>query len=188
MTPILLELPDHFETERLHIRMPRPGDGVAAYEAVLESIAELRAWPASLPWALHEPSPASSEVYCRTGHSAFLARSDLPMLVIRKDSQRLVGATGLHRLNWSVPRCEVGYWGRQSEHGQGFITEAVQGITQFALRQLHMRRVECLTDALNLPSRRVAERAGFAMEGVMRHERKAPDGSLRDTCVYAITA
>jgi len=31
----------------------------------------------------------------------------------------------------------------------------------------------------------VAERCGFELEGVLRHERRAPDGSLRNTCIYA---
>lgn len=188
MTPILLDIPDHFETERLLVRSTRPGDGTSVCEAVLESLAELREWPASLPWALQDPSPNESEVFCRTGHSAFLARSDFPMLAFLKGTNVLVGSVGIHRINWTVPKCEVGYWGRVSHQKRGLITEAVRGITQFAFAQLHMRRVECLPDAENMASRSVAVRAGFALEGVLRNERIAPDGTLRNTCVYSVTA
>ena len=38
MNPILKDLPDRFETERLLIRSPHPGDGRALYEAVNESL------------------------------------------------------------------------------------------------------------------------------------------------------
>ncbi|WP_374604966.1 GNAT family N-acetyltransferase [Niveibacterium sp.] len=93
-----------------------------------------------------------------------------------------------HRINWTVPKCEVGYWGRVSHRKRGLITEAVRGITQFAFAQLRMRRVECLSDAENMASRAVAERAGFALEGVLRNERIAPDGTPRNTCVYSVTA
>lgn len=34
---------------------------------------------------------------------------------------------------------------------------------------------------------RIAERAGFTLEGSMRHERATPHGELRDTCLCAIT-
>lgn len=188
MVPILLDIPDHFETERLLVRSAQPGDGTSVCEAVRESLSELRAWPASLPWALHDPSPDDSEVFCRTGHSAFLARTDFPMLVFLKGTNVLVGSVGIHRIDWAVPKGEIGYWGRRKHLRRGLITEAVRGMTQFALVHLGMRRVECLPDAENMPSRSVAERAGFTLEGVLRHERIAPDGTLRNTCVYSVTA
>ena len=65
------------------------------------------------------------------------------------------------------------------------MSEAVQAITTLAFEHLGARRIVCLADAANLPSRRVAERAGFELEGVMRHERCDPQGGLRDTCLYA---
>lgn len=186
MTQIPREFPDHFATERLQVRSPRPGDGQLVYAAVVETLDELRAWPASLPWALHEPSPEASEAFCRQGHADFLARKDLPMLLFMRESGEFVGASGLHRFNWQVPKFEVGYWCRKQFHGQGLVAEAVRGLLAFAQHHLGARRVECFTDEANGPSRRVAERSGFVLEGVMRNERRNPDGSLRNTCVYAV--
>lgn len=85
MEPVRRDFPDCFETRHLLVRSPRPGDGNAVYEAVLETIEELRAWPASLPWALHEPSPLESEAFCRRGHSALLARTDLPLPIFLRE-------------------------------------------------------------------------------------------------------
>jgi hypothetical protein len=48
--PLLLDLPDHFETERLQIRAPRAGDGAAVYEATVETLEDLRRFPSSLSW------------------------------------------------------------------------------------------------------------------------------------------
>ncbi|WP_221416823.1 GNAT family N-acetyltransferase [Chitinimonas taiwanensis] len=184
-TAILLDFPSQFHTERLLIRSPRAGDGAALFEATCETLAELRRFPASLPWALFEPSLAESERFCRVGEADFLARRDLPMLLFRRDNGRLVGASGLHRFNWSVPRFELGYWCRSSELGQGLISEAARGICDFAFTHLGARRVEALPDELNVASWRVCERAGMQLEGVLRHERKDPDGTLRNTRLYA---
>ena len=38
MDPLLLDVPDAFETERLIVRCPRPGDGRLVYEALVESL------------------------------------------------------------------------------------------------------------------------------------------------------
>ena len=183
--PILIELPSSVETERLFLRPPSAGDGPALFAAVSESLTELRRFLASLPWVAAEQTIASSEIYCRTAQANFLARKDLPFLLFEKSSGQLVGATGLHRVVWETPKAEIGYWVRTSRTKNGFVGEAVTALTSFAFEHLHAARVELIMDEDNLESRKVAERSKFALEGVLRHERRAPDGSLRNTCVYA---
>jgi hypothetical protein len=183
--PLLLELPERIDTARLALRPPRAGDGAALYAAVAESLPELRRFLASLPWVAEEPSPDASEAWCRNAAANFLARRDLPFLMFEREGGALVGATGLHRTVWETPRTEIGYWCRSSRAGRGYVSEAVAAVTAYALEHLRAARIEIITDEANLASRRVAERCGYALEGVLRHERRAPDGSLRDTCVYA---
>lgn len=183
MNPLDLQFPDQFESQRLLIRCPRPGDGPLVYEAVCETLSDLRAWPASLPWAVFEPSVDASENYCQQGHAAFAARRDLPLLLFQKDSGALIGASGLHRMDWAQGRFEVGYWCRRSAQGQGYITEAVQAIAGFAENTLGARRVECFSDERNLASRRVAERAGFVLESIQA--KTLPSGTIHSYCVYA---
>jgi RimJ/RimL family protein N-acetyltransferase len=188
MPPIAKDFPDHFETERLIVRAPRAGDGPLVYAATVETLDALRQWPASLPWATAEPSLESAETFCRNGQINFAARTDLPMLIFSKADGSLVGCTGLHRMDMDASRLEVGYWCRTSRAGLGFITEAIKGLVTYARQELSARRLEILTDAQNTRSRLVAERAGFILEGIQRNDRRAPDGSFRDTCVYAMTA
>jgi RimJ/RimL family protein N-acetyltransferase len=187
MAPLLRDIPEQFETERLLVRCPRPGDGRAVHEAVVETLADLRAWPASLPWSLAEPSVDGSELFCREGQVDYLARRNLPMLLFLKDGNVYVGGSGLHAIDWSVPRFEIGYWCRKRYQGRGLLTEAVVAITEVAFTTLGARRVASLPDERNAASRRVVERAGYALEGVMRHERRTPDGEPRNTCLYAAT-
>jgi RimJ/RimL family protein N-acetyltransferase len=187
MSPILREVPAEFETARLLIRCARPGDGQLVHEAVVETLTDLRKWPASLPWAMHDPSVEASEEFCRKSQVEYLARTGFPLLLFHKIDNRYVGGSGLHDVSWSVPSCEIGYWCRKSYQRQGLLTEAVIGITEFAFSALGMRRIVSLPDARNGASCRVAERAGYLLEGTLHQERKTPEGSLRDTCVYART-
>jgi len=185
-SPVLREVPLQFETERLLIRCPQPGDGRMVYASVVESLSALREFPASLPWAMAEPSVETSEQFCREAQANYLLRASLPMLLFIKGTNTLVGSSGLHDFDWSVPKCEIGYWGRSSFGRQGLITEAVKAITAFAFTQLGVRRVEALPDAENVPSCLVCERAGYALEGTLRNDRIAPGGTLRNTRVYAL--
>lgn len=183
--PVLIDLPMAVDTDRLLLRAPRAGDGAALLEAVSESLPELREFLASLPWVAAEQTAEASELYCRTAQANFIARKDLPFLVFEKVSGQLLGSVGLHRTVWATPSTEVGYWVRSSRAGSGFIGEAVTALAGFAFDHMRAARVELITDEANQRSRRVAERCGFSLEGTLRHERRAPDGSLRNTCVYA---
>ena len=53
-----IHVPESFETARLLIRAPQPGDGAEVNAAVRETFAQLRPW---MPWADHLPSVADSE-------------------------------------------------------------------------------------------------------------------------------
>ncbi|MBI5276416.1 MAG: GNAT family N-acetyltransferase [Burkholderiales bacterium] len=182
---LLLELPQEIRTARLTLRPPRAGDGAVVFEAVLESLPELRRFLASLPWVGGEQSIENSESWCRNSAANFLARKDLPFLMFDTASGEYLGSTGLHRMDWGVPKAEVGYWCRSSMAGRGIVTEAVRAICEYGFEHLRAQRLEIVTDEANVASRRVAERCGFTLEGVLRHERRAPDGSLRDTCIYS---
>lgn len=185
LDPILLELPSQIETPRLVLRPPRSGDGASFLEALNESLPELRKYLAALPWVATDQTPDSAEAYCRNGEANFLTRKDLPFFVFERSSGRLVASVGLHRTVWQTPKTEVGYWCRSSETGKGFVTEAVNALADYAFRHLGAVRVELVADEENLASRRVAERTGFTLEAILRSERRAPDASLRNTCIYA---
>jgi RimJ/RimL family protein N-acetyltransferase len=180
--PILLSIPEGFESERLLIRAPLWGDGILVYEAVKESIHELRPW---LPWAQKIPTVEESEAGVRKARLMFLERTDLRLHLVLKETGQLIGCSGLHRIDWQARKFEIGYWVRTSCSGQGYITEAVNAISNYAVHELQANRIEIRCDSRNVRSARVAERLGFTLEGILRHDACAADGSLRDTAVYS---
>ena len=183
--PLLFPVPNSLETERLQIRPFRTSDALQLHEALQESIRELREHLWFLPWVAEDQTLQSAEVRCRRAEASFLIRADLPYLAFSKSTGRLVASVGLHRTDWTLPKTEVGYWVRTAEAGKGYATEAVLALTDWALVGLRAKRVELVTDETNYGSRRLAERCGFALEGVLRSTMQSPDGQLRNSCVYA---
>jgi RimJ/RimL family protein N-acetyltransferase len=183
MDEVLRDFPYSFETERLTIRGPLPGDGANMREAVLESREELEPW---LPWAVKVMSADEYEAYVRRAQLRFLAREDLWLILFLKGTNVIVGGSGLHRIDWSVPKFEIGYWVRTRYAGQGFITEAAAGISEFAFSTLGARRVEIHCDAENARSASVARRLGFVHEGTFHNYiRHHITNELRDLLVFA---
>ncbi len=68
--------------------------------------------------------------------------------------------------------------------GQGYVTEAVLGITDFAFKYLGAQRIEIRCDLRNTRSTAVAERAGYTLEARFHHHVRGTDGNLRDTLIY----
>ena len=187
MEPLLEDVPERIETERLILRIPNGRDAPALNAAACESLGDLRVF---MPWAQTAPSLAQSQAECRRMQAKFLLRDDLPLFMYerRADGSEgdFVGGSGLHRIDWTVRRFELGYWCRSSRQGRGYVTEAAQALTRFAFERLQARRVEVRMDDTNERSWKIAQRAGFALEGVLRSDSLNPLGAARDTRVYAL--
>jgi RimJ/RimL family protein N-acetyltransferase len=184
VNPILLDIPEHIQTERLLLRVPKVGDGVFSNAAINESLAELKAW---MPWAQEPHNLSTDEEFARRASAKFILREEFNFFIFQQGNQRMIGAIGLHHLDWSVPQGEIGYWLRSDATGNGYMTEAVKALTHYAFDRLLMRRVEVRCDADNLASKHVIERAGFEFLTMFRNDGLKPDGSLRNTLIYALT-
>ncbi|HZV92662.1 MAG TPA: GNAT family protein [Caldimonas sp.] len=184
--PLLIDVPTRIETARLILRSPRQGDGAAVNAAVIASHHELDKW---LPWAIDLPTLDESEAHCRRQQARFILREDLAMFIFAREPDggegELLGGTGLHRIDWALRRFEIGYWRRSGLEGRGIVTEAVRALSRMAFDVLAARRVEVRMDNDNERSWKVAERAGFTLEAVLRFDSSTPAGEPRSTRVYA---
>ncbi len=181
--PILIEFPDQIETERLILRSTRPGDGKALRQSVLESQSYLKHWMA---WAVEIPDEEGYEKMVRENHVAFISRTNLMLVIISKENGKMIGGTGFHNLNWDVPSFEIGYWLNPNYTGRGYVTEAVNALTDFAFNTLKAKRVEIQCDADNVRSAAVAERAGYTLDGTLKHHRRHHiTKELSNTLIYS---
>jgi len=184
MKPILLDIPEWFESERLLIRVPKPGDGAILQEAYLESYPRLKPW---FPWAQTESSVEEREEFMRQQYARFIKREDMMLMLFLRNEHKLIGCSGLHVQNWDVPSFEIGYWVRSGYEGQGYIIEAVNRITEFGFKEMKANRIFIRCDINNLRSQSVAKRAGFLFEGTFRNfERRHHTGELTDMVYFSL--
>ena len=183
MKPILLDIPERIEGERIYLRSCKPGDGPMVYDAVAASIEELKPW---MPWANGAQSENETEANVRESYAEFILRKDLRLHIMRKSDDAFLGSTGLHRIDWNVLKFEIGYWVDSRHAKNGYVTEAVNLLTRFAFDKLNANRIEIRVDTENKASRRIPEKTGFTLEGILRHDSYNSTGSvLTSTCVYS---
>ncbi|MDH4467563.1 MAG: GNAT family N-acetyltransferase [Bacteriovoracaceae bacterium] len=183
INPILISLPKQIETPRLIIRPPQMGDELEHNRAFAESHLELREW---LPWAQEIPSLEESEITIRGFMADWILRKDLVMFIFEKQSHQFLGGTGLHRIDWQIPRFEIGYWMRTSQAGKGYITESTNALLRFALEGLKAARVEIRCSSKNVKSESVMKRLHLEFEGTLKKNFYNPQGPrIDDTQLYA---
>ncbi|MEU4548465.1 GNAT family N-acetyltransferase [Nonomuraea dietziae] len=113
----------------------------------------------------------------RSGQGVHLAMIDA--------EQRVVGAISLFRTQWGAGVTEVGYGVHPLHRGRGFATEAVRGLSAWVFATTELRRIELRANLDNSPSIRVAEKAGYTYEGVLRAAELEDDGP-HDLVVFGL--
>ncbi|SDI67657.1 Protein N-acetyltransferase, RimJ/RimL family [Planococcus glaciei] len=183
MDKAIPEVPEEIRTERLLIRMPKPGDGKVVNAAIRASIKELKAW---LPFAQQLPSVEETEINTVEAHLNFLKHENLRYLIFNKETGEFIGSSGFHSIEWEVPKMEIGYWIDTRWSGFGYMAEAVSALSELALDGFRCKRLEIRCDAENVKSRAIPETLGFVLEGVLHNDELSVDGkNLTDTCIYA---
>lgn len=179
--PFLLDIPQQMETERLLLCAPQANLSVIINPAIQESLENLKKW---FKWA-HEPQTLQrTEMNIRKAMGRFHNREELRYYLFKKEDGIFVGTASIFPVSWEVPSFELGYWVSTPSQRQGFITEAVRGLTHFAFTTCQAQRVEIHCNVRNQRSAMVAERAGFIFEGTRHWDSRDVDGKLCDTLVF----
>ncbi len=102
---------------------------------------------------------------------------------------RVAGMTTYMHIDATNRRVEIGStWTRASLQRSAFNTQCKRLLLAHAFEQLDCIAVEFRTHRFNTQSRRAIERLGAQLDGILRAHQRGPDGTLRDTAVYSITA
>jgi RimJ/RimL family protein N-acetyltransferase len=80
----------------------------------------------------------------------------------------------------------IGYWVARESRGRGIATTALKALCRWAVDELDLKRLELVTDPENIASQRVAEKAGFQREGVMRSALEYQDGRRSDSVLFSL--
>ncbi len=139
-------------------------------------------WYTSVP----APDRMAAEIERRLGLQR--AGSMLAFTVFDREG-KIVGMTTYMHIDATNRRVEIGStWTAAGAQRTSLNTQCKRLLLGHAFEALECIAVEFRTHRLNTQSRRAIERLGAQLDGVLRSHQRMPDGTLRDTAVYSITA
>jgi RimJ/RimL family protein N-acetyltransferase len=135
------------------------------------------------------PEPEQTAIYIA---NALMGQQDgimLPFVVRLTSTGKLIGSTRYHDILPDVDRVEIGYtWYARSLQRTAVNTECKLLLMTHAFEALGCAVVGLRTDNFNFASQRAIERLGARKDGVVRHNARRRDGTVRDTVMYSIVA
>lgn len=160
-------------------------DDVPALVAACNGDDDLAYWLDRLPQPYTEDDAREYVVESEGGWRGEAVQTRLA--VVDAETGEIFGSCGVFWHNPEQGVAEVGYWTRREARGRGVATRTVRLLAGWVLGDLEYERLELQTDTRNEPSARVAEKAGFTVEGVIRSARmNARDGRRVDHTLYSL--
>jgi len=106
--------------------------------------------------------------------------------VLEDETDKLKGFISVKNTDWTVPKCELAFFIDKDHIGRGIMTVAISTIVAWCFDVLKMNKVYLITATNNHASRRIAEKNGFEVEGILRDNFKLSSGILTDMAYYGI--
>jgi RimJ/RimL family protein N-acetyltransferase len=161
----------------MDVRAPQSelSDGVVTLRAWRSddaaAIAAAFADPESVYWIHQVSQPYDEEdalAYVRAMDAAWRAGSGGALAVVEAATDEVAGSIGLSVIDAELAIVEVGYWAAPQARGRGLTTCALRLLSKWLLETVGAARLQIRADVQNAASLRVAEKAGFVREGVLR--------------------
>ena len=131
--------------------------------------AELAQWLDRVPQPYTE---ADARAYVELGRRGWAGDGrETPFAIVDATTRRPAGSIGVRWVDVADGVAEVGYWVRADARGRGVATRALGLVAAWVLGPAGFDRLELRADPRNTASCRVAERAGFTLDGTLRSVR-----------------
>jgi len=114
-------------------------------------------------------------------------RTDYTFGIESRLERRVIGGIGLHKVDRYNRKGEVGYWLGENYWRQGYGSEALRAVIDFAFSRLKLRRLEAGVFVGNPSSGKLLEKFGFKREGIKREACKCKaDSRVKSEYIYGL--
>ena len=178
-----IEPPDPSLQDGVVLLRPWTDRDISAIAAACDE-EEMARWLDQIPQPYTEKDAREYVVSTRRGWREGTAAS---FAIVDVESSQPVGSVSIHWLDREQHVAEVGYWVARKARRRGVASRAVRLVARWVLEECAIERLQLRADVLNKASEKVAEKAGFKREGVLRSSRfSVRQGRRVDFAIYSL--
>ena len=111
-------------------------------------------------------------------------RTYFPYVIIDNTKDKIIGYLDLKNIDWSIPKAEMGGYVDEFYAGKGIMAKAFEVFCAYCFETHGFQKLFLRTHQSNTAARRIAEKAGFEVEGTIRRDYKTTSGELVDLIYY----
>lgn len=168
--------------DELSLKLIELNDAKRVFELTNKSRDYLKEW---LPWLDTSKKIEDTNEFIKSCVNGFSENKSLNTVILFREE--IVGVAGYNTINWASKTAYIGYWLGEEFQGNGIMTEVARALTDYALNELNLNKVEIRAAVLNKKSRSIPERLNFVNEGCIRQAEWLYDHYV-DHVVYGMLA
>ena len=114
--------------------------------------------------------------------SSLTTRQDIVML----ENDAVVAMGGLTNIDQVLKKAELYIFVDPNIQGSGWGTKATKLLCKYGFEDLNLQKIYLETNEDNIKAQRVYEKCDFVLEGRLRNEYLAPDGTYKSRFYYGL--
>lgn len=172
----------HKIDEGLSLKLVELRDAERIFELTDNSREHLKVW---LPWLDFTTELKDTQDFIKSASGNFIEGKSLNAAILFNGE--MVGVAGFNTINPANKTAYIGYWLGKDYQGHGIMTRTAKALTDYALNELKLNKVEIRAAEGNIKSRSIPERLGYVQEGIIRQAEWLYDHYV-DHVVYGMLA
>jgi ribosomal-protein-serine acetyltransferase len=171
-----------YKIDDISLKLIELRDAERVFDLTNNSRDYLREW---LPWLDNTTKLEDTEEFIKMSLKGFSENKSMNTVIIYKG--QIVGVAGYNLIDWTNKIAYIGYWLGKQYQGNGIMTRVAKALTDYAINELNIHKVEIRAAVKNKNSRGIPERIGFVNEGCIRQAEWLYDHYV-DHVVYGMLA
>lgn len=129
---------------------------------------------------------AATEIFMADKLANLSERKYYPFLIIDTTTDNIIGFIDLKNIDWQIPKGEFGCFMSSTHQGKNVATKAFAMVINYIFEELKFRKLFLRTQEKNGPARKLAERCGFEVEGLIHSDYITANGEIVDLLYYGL--
>jgi len=178
-----MQFQDRLQGDRIILVRTIPGEQIAEelFELIDANRRYLEPW---LMWVSMTKKVSDTAQYLKMKEQEFQNGTKIEYGIYKNSI--LIGSIALVDIDNNNLSAEIGYWLSKDFSGQGYVSESVKVLEEYAFKTLKLNRLQIKCDSLNIASSRVAKNNQYIWEGTLKKDVfNKFDNTFRDTLIYS---